>query len=180
MVRCAVVVGVHAVGLALLIVLPARASAQRPVAVRVGGGFTPTASARTFAYETGAHAQLALERERLLGRLGLRVDAFVHGFRRDLAGSGLSPRTTVPGASASLVLPLASASGPVRPYLLAGGGTYRTELGGGDAEWHFGLSGGAGFEVGAGRVRPFAEARLHRVYDGATPRLVPVSVGLRF
>ncbi len=180
MVRRNATVAFRALALALVVLLPVRGSAQRPVSIRLSGGLTPSASGNTFAYETGTHGQLAVERERLLGRLGLRVDAFVHGFRRDAAGSSLSPRTTVPGASASLVLPLASATRLVRPYLTAGGGTYRTDLGGGGAEWHFGLSGGAGLELGAGRLRPFVEAHVHRVYDGATPRLVPVGVGLRF
>ena len=172
---------VQAAVLAGLLTPPALAAAQRPVTIGVAGGLTPTlTSPREFAYATGAHAQLSVERDRVAGRLGLRADAFVHGFRRETAGGALSRRTAVPGASASLVLPMAGAGGRLRPYLLAGGGTYRTELGSGGPEWHFGLSGGGGMELGAGRARPFVEARVHKVYDGATPRLVPVAVGLRF
>lgn len=180
MARRGVVVASQVLALALVVLLPARGDAQRLLSIRLSGGLTPSASGNTFAYETGVHGQLAVEWERLLGRLGLRLDAFVHGLRRDPAGSALSPRTTVPGATASLVLPLARETKMLRPYLTAGGGTYRTELGGSGAEWHFGLSGGAGLELGVGRVHPFVEVRVHRVYDGATPRLVPVSVGLRF
>jgi hypothetical protein len=162
------------------VTLPASAAAQQPVSVGVAAGATPTATGRQLAHGTGAHAQLAVERARVLGRLGVRVDAFVHGFRRATAGGDLSSRAAVPGAAASLVWPLAGVAAPVRPYLLAGAGTYRTRLGVGGPEWHFGLSGGGGVEVGRGPLRPFAETRLHQVYDGGTPRLVPVAVGLRF
>jgi hypothetical protein len=47
------------------------------------------------------------------------------------------------------------------------------------AEWHFGLAGG-GVRVQAGAVGLFVEARVHQIADGSTPRLVPVSVGVRF
>lgn len=160
---------------------PAAAAAQLPVRVGAAGGLTPVAHGNwDRGYGGGAHGVLSIERERALGRLGLRADAFVHGFRRDTFGGALSRRTSVPGVSASVVLPLVSAAARLQPYVIAGGGSYRTEYGGGPPEWHFGLSGGGGLRYSARPVGLFVEARLHQVHDGSTPRMVPVSVGLRF
>lgn len=64
--------------------------------------------------------------------------------------------------------------GPVRA------GAYRTDLGGGSPKWHFGLRGGSNITMGHGRVHPFVQAQPHQVFDGATPRLIPVAFGLRF
>ena len=157
------------------------ASAQSRLELSVAGGLTPVAQGDwDRGYAGGAHAQIAVTLPRALGPLGVRGEAFVHGFRRETFGDLLSRRTTLPGAAASAVLPIGPATAALRPYLLAGGGTYRTEVGGGGPEWHFGLSGGGGVQLGHGRFGAFVEARLHQVYDGSTPRLVPVSLGLRF
>ena len=55
------------VSIAAILAMPVCATAQRPVTVGVAGGFTETTgTARTYAYETGAHAQFSLERARFL------------------------------------------------------------------------------------------------------------------
>ena len=66
-----------------------------------------------------------------------------------------------------------------QPYLLAGAGSYRTELGGGPPELHFGIAAGGGVQLARGRVRPFAEVRVLRVVDGGTPRIIPLAIGVR-
>jgi hypothetical protein len=109
--------------------------------------------------------------------MGVRADAFVHRFRRETFGGTLSRRTTVPGATASLVLPLGVAWA-VRPYVLGGAGAYQTEYGNGRA-WHAGLTAGAGVRFDAGRLDAFVEGRVHRT-ETSTPQLVPLSVGVRF
>lgn len=178
--RQSVLVGVLVVG---ALTAPSMAVAQWPVTIGVAGGLTPTSgrNTRRFAYPSGAHAQISVEHAQVFGRLGIRADVFVNSFTRPawLTGQGLSRRTSVPGASMSLVLPLSASATRVRPYLIAGAGTYRTDLGTG-SESAFGLSGGGGLEVGSGRLRPYFEMRLHRIYDGGTPDLIPLTVGLRF
>ena len=169
---------------AAVLMAPATGLAQRPITFGVSGGVTPTSAVRPsgLTYESGAHAQVSVERVRILGRLGVRLDAFVHGFSRPTFSGFQTGHTSVPGASVSAVLPLAARSARLQPYLLAGSGTYRTEFGGGfsNPEWHHGLSAGGGLELAQGRTRPFIESRVIRVYDGATPRMVPVTIGLRF
>jgi hypothetical protein len=167
---------------AAIALCPLDVAAQRPVSIGIAGGVTTTPNGRgEYGYGTGALGQLSVERTLVPGRLGLRADAFFHSFPRQTLGGVRSPRTSVPGASASLVLPLTRSGARLQPYLLAGGGTYRTELGGGSSpEWHFGLSGGGGLEFRVGTMRPFIESRLHRIFDGSTPRLAPVAIGLRF
>jgi hypothetical protein len=162
------------------LLVPIGAMAQRPVSVGVAVGVAPTINGRgEGSYETGSLAQLSVERARVVGPIGLRVDAYLQGFRRPTFGGARSRETSIPGASATLVLPLTPSRSLLRPYLLAGGGAYRTDLGD-RREWHFGLSGGAGLETRVGRTRPFVEARALRVFDGGTPRLVPIVIGLRF
>jgi hypothetical protein len=65
------------------------------------------------------------------------------------------------------------------PYLLAGVGSYRTKYTD-PSNWHFGISAGGGVRVRTGAVTLFTEARVHHINDGFTPRLAPVSFGIRF
>jgi hypothetical protein len=154
-------------------------SAQSAFRFEVAAGATPIPESGWPNYSTGVHAQLGLEREQLLGRLGLRADALVQGFRRETHNGPLSPRTTVASGSMSLVLPFGSASARLRPYALAGAGSYSTEYGDG-RKWSFGLSGGGGVRFRLGSMSAFVETRIHEITDSSTPLLLPVSFGLRF
>jgi hypothetical protein len=167
-----------AVFLGSIILAPAL-PAQSPFRVEASVGLTPILHRGWPDYGTGLHAQLGLEREQLLGRLGLRADALVQGFRRPTYNGPLSPHTTVASGAISFVLPLGSPTARLQPYLLAGAGSYSTEYGGG-REWHFGLSGGGGLRFRLGSASAFAETRVHEITDGSTPLLAPVSFGLRF
>jgi hypothetical protein len=160
--------------------LPAPSHAQSPLHFGISAGMTATADgAWNRGYTSGANAQFSLEMERVIGRVGLRADGVVYRFRRETFGDVLSARTTIPGASASLVLPFRS-SARIHPYVLAGAGGYRTEYGTPQPEWHLGLSGGGGVRFGFGRAAVFLESRLFQISDGSTPRMVPVSLGFRF
>ncbi len=152
---------------------------QQSVTLGVSAGVAPVIQGRNLPYETGTHVQLSAERPQLIGRLGVRAEIFFARFPRNTLNGALSGTTTLPGASLQLVLPLTRPTALVRPYLLAGGGTYRTDLGGGP-EFHFGINGGGGVQFGRGRFAPFVETRLLRIMDGGTPRAVPVSIGFRF
>ena len=162
-------------------VAPERAMAQRSNAISIAGGLTPIVqSVRSFRYRTGLNAQISMDLARVLGRVGVRADVFVHSLVRDPAGSDLSRRTSIPGAAASFTVPLARVEALFQPYLVAGAGTYRTDRGGGGPEWHFGFGGGAGMQVGRGQVRTFIEGRWLNIADGGTPRAVPIMIGMRF
>ncbi len=156
-------------------------AAQRVNAISIAGGITPIVkSVGSFPYKTGVNAQLSMDLVRVFGRLGVRADIFIHSFERDTRGTSLSRRTLIPGASASLVLPLTQDGARLQPYLLAAAGTFRTDLGQGGPESHFGLGAGGGLEVHHGPVRPFIEVRRLAIFDGGTPRTVPMVLGLRF
>lgn len=167
-------------GIAALTALPTTLPAQLPVRLTLAAGPTPVVEGDLFrGYHGGVHAKVAAEREHVLGPLGVRAEAAVYRFDRPTFGGMVSPRTTIPSGTVGLVLPVARADARIRPYLLASAGTFRTDLGGG-REWHFGLSSGGGLQVRLGPLRTIVEARLHRVYDGGTPRFAPVSLGVRF
>lgn len=161
------------------VTVPAVAQGQGAEAFGIAGGAVPTNTGYDLPYKTGAHLSLFVEMPRAIGRLGLRAEVFAGAFSRDTRNGALSRRTSVPGASLNVVLPLTDAASTVQPYLFAGAGTYRTELGSGNRELHFGIAGGGGVQLGRGRVRPFAEVRVLRVVDGGTPRMIPIALGVR-
>jgi hypothetical protein len=166
--------------LAAATILPSSSSAQSRVRFGISAGMTVTNDGGwDRGYERGRNAQFSMELERVIGRLGLRADAGVYAFRRETFGGPLSSRTTVPGASANLVLPVGPAAAKLQPYLLAGAGGYRTEYGA-PAAWHLGFNGGGGLRLGIGRADVFVEARMSKIADSSTPRFVPISLGFRF
>jgi len=175
---------------------PARAAAQlaastdatraapsgRALTFAAAVGFTPSLPSSGWEDRRGyggLHLQLAAERSGVLGPLALRLDAAAHRLSRDPLGAPLGAHATVLGATAGVALPLARAAWRLQPYALAGVGAYRTEYGNGQ-DWHFGLTAGGGVRTSLGRVQPMVEWRVHDVRDGSTPRLAPVSLGLRF
>ena len=164
---------------ALVGFLPASVSAQRPVHLGLSAGLTPSLEGSVDHGYRGAHLQAAFEFAPASRRIGLRVDGFTHRLTR--TGSPyLSRRTEIVGGTVSALVGLGPLHRSLAPYLLAGSGTYRTEFGEPAPEWHFGIAVGGGVRYQTGPVAVFAEARLHQIMDGSTPRLVPVSFGIRF
>lgn len=164
---------------ALVGLLPASMSAQRPVHLGLSAGLTPSLEGSVDRGYRGSHIQATLEFAPVDRKVGLRVDGFIHNMTR-IRYPDLSGRTNIVGGTASALVGLGPLHRSVMPYLLAGVGTYRTEYGQPPAEWHFGISAGGGARFQTGPVAVFVEARLHQIADGSTPRLVPVSFGLRF
>ena len=160
-------------------VIPTVAQGQGAEVFGIAAGAAPTQTGYDLPYKTGAHLSFFLEVPRTIGRLGVRAEVFIGTFSRDTRNGAVSRRTSVPGASLSVVLPIRDTLATVQPYLLAGAGSYRTELGGGPPELHFGIAAGGGVQLARGRVRPFAEVRVLRVVDGGTPRIIPLAIGVR-
>ena len=154
-------------------------SAQRSVHLGISGGLTPALEGSWPRGYHGSHVQAAFEFTPVDRRMGLRLDGFIHNMTR-IRYPGLLGRTNIVGGTASALLGLGPLHRSLTPYLLAGAGTYRTEYGQLPAEWHFGVSAGGGLRFQTGPVAVFAEARLHQIADGSTPRLVPLSLGIRF
>ena len=154
-------------------------SAQRPLHLGLSAGFTPSLEGSVDRGYRGSHAQAALEFAPADRRMGLRLDGFVHNMTR-IRYPGLLGRTNIIGGTASALVGLGPLHRSLTPYLLAGAGTYRTEYGQLPADWHFGISAGGGVRFQTGPIAVFAEARLHQIADGSTPRLVPLSFGIRF
>ena len=164
---------------ALVGFLPASVSAQRPFHLGLSAGLTPSVEGSVDRGYRGSHLQAALELAPGDRRMGLRLDAFVHDMARTRY-PGLSGRTHIVGGTVSALVLMRPLRRSFTPYILAGAGTYRTEYGAPAPEWHFGISGGGGVRFQTGRVAVFTEVRLHQIYDGSTPRLVPLSFGIRF
>lgn len=163
----------------LVAVRPVAASAQQPVHLALSAGLTPSLEGPVDRGYRGSHVQAALEFAPANRKMGLRLDGFIHDMTR-IGSPYLSRRTNIVGGTASAMVGLGPLHRSLTPYLLAGVGTYRTEYGEPAPEWHFGISAGGGVRFQAGPLGVFAEARLHQIQDGSTPRLFPLSFGIRF
>jgi hypothetical protein len=173
--------GLLAAVVATVAVAPLSAEGQgaRRVEFELSGGGTALTSESAELHTGGAHAQAAL----LFATPIRLIDQFrVDGSYHSLPGKAF-PTLIVPDAglvvlSASAikhVLPFAS----VRPYVLAGVGTYNMDQGGG-RESHFGVNGGVGLRFPMGPVGGFLESRFHHVFTGKPNDFIPVSFGVAF
>lgn len=77
---------------------------------------------------------------------------------------------------------------PVRAYVIAGIGMYRTEAKAvkygqpvEGSSTNFGAAGGLGLTLRLGGMRPFVEGRIHNIFgDGGWASVYPITVGLLF
>jgi hypothetical protein len=169
---------VMAAALAALAALPQDASAQ----VRFGVGGGPVFPLGDFgdAVNTGLHGGLALELGLPIIPVGVRADLMLQRFGGvgDI-GDMTEVFGTINGRFGLLPLPLVSA------YLTAGGGLYSSTWDptpGVDSErvTDFGINAGVGGSVNLLVIRPFVEARFHRVLGDNARSFIPILVGVYF
>jgi hypothetical protein len=94
--------------------------------------------------------------------------------------SPVTGKTKLAGGTADLVWHFPTAVPGLKPYLIAGGGLFSYNPGGGSTTkvtW----GGGVGTSIGFGPIHGFAEARYLTVQlSGASIKFAPVTVGLSF
>ena len=193
--RCRPAVSVVAL-LALSVAAPLGAQVPRPVQLGIGIGLTLlTGEDRDF-FSDGFNAAGNVTVNIPAARIGLRAEVMYQALRGKDRGLGPpgGPDTLVLGdfnvvaGIASLVYHLSPPLSPARPYVLLGGGLFRTEA---DAVYYgtpvsgsstdFGIAVGAGVRFRVGGVRLFAEGRLHSIFgEGESARVYPVTVGVVF
>ena len=162
--------------LALAFALPVSAAGQ--FRLLVGGGVTSPLGDLNDLAGTGFHAMAGLQLTISTWPVSIRGDGSLH---RLGASESEFDTSQVIGGALSVVYTLPGIG--LRPYLLGGIGSYRTETGLIGATETFtdtGYHGGFGVELGSGAVQGFAEIRYaHIPRDGGTYRLIPVTIGLR-
>ena len=186
------------VAVVAIVGLVSRAQAQtpRPFRLAVSGGATLLAGEDRDFFRDGFNLAGSVRVNVPAAQIGLRFEAAYHG----VGGRNKSDQT-VPGGPDTLLLgdfSVLSATvaaaydlvppSPARPYLLVGGGLFRTEAHAvkygqpvrGTAT-DFGVTAGVGVNFHLGTLSAFAEARVHNIFgDGGSARLYPVAVGVVF
>jgi opacity protein-like surface antigen len=138
---------------------------------------------------TGWNAMVVARVKPAMSPVGLQLDGFYNRFGLE----GIDGHSRMIGATANALFAFPSAA-VARPYLLGGVGLYNGKttvdgLGSSDAQTKFGINAGAGFDVGVGGARLFAEGRFHAIMKGMTDvstgdektaYMIPITVGVRF
>ena len=180
--------------------IPGSGPSTRPIQIIFSGGVTvPTGDFQKF-HATGYHGDVSLLVNLVGMPLHIRPEAsLTHFDLKKLISSGGSASPSAEGSSqllgGLLNLEFSLGMGPVRPYLLAGGGitnlkTDVTTTSGSTAaspsETKFSVDGGAGLRFRLGGISGFLEGRVNSVYteQGAINfkdvKLIPVTFGLVF
>jgi hypothetical protein len=164
----------------------APAFAQVPGLIHLGAGIgksLPSGDTKD-ALENGIHGEVLLSVDVPRIPIGLRGIAMYERF--DLKSETESDgRATILSVAVNGVYFLPT--GPIRPYVTAGLGTYRlkSDVEGADTETAFGINGGVGLELGLVLVRGFAEARIENISTedgpgGGATRVIPITIGVLF
>lgn len=155
------------------------AAAQRASLSIGGGGVKPSGDYASFD-NTGWQLMGAVEVGLPHAPIGVRIDG-MYGQTTHQGGSLFSGSTKLSGGTANVVYRVGAPMIPIHPYVLAGVGYYRVDLGAGATESKPAFGGGAGLTVGVGPMKVFGEARYLTVRTSGNPlNFFPVSVGLTF
>ena len=173
--------------------LPAIAGAQdsKPISVGVMGGLAlpmgDLADGVESGYNITGNIYLRPSASRFMFRGDVGYESFGGKGSNSVAGFDLN----VLSVTGNIILPLASttAEGSIRPYVIGGGGLYRSKADGTgaasgistDASNDFGIAVGGGLEFRLAGFSTFAEARFVNVFgDGDSSRCIPITFGIRF
>lgn len=168
----------------------AGAQDSKPVSFGVMGGLSmPMGNLGDF-YDSGYNITGNVYFTPSASRFMIRGDVGYDSFGgQSIAGVG-SADLSVLSASGNVIFPLRSnmAEGSIRPYLIAGGGAYRSSfkgdiLGASDSESNtdLGIAVGGGLEFKLAGFSTFAEARFTNLFnDGDSARWIPITFGIRF
>jgi len=173
----------NALGCLVATVLLAQAAAGQSASsttVTVSGGWTSLTEQSSQLRDAGAHVQLGVSRQmQSLVSSRLRFDIGYHSIP-----PVADPRRGAPSSSVWIVTgSLVKNIGLMRrsqPYLVAGAGAISIDEGDGRVT-HLDVAGGVGLVLPQiSRIRPFVEARYHRVMQGRSRDFIPLSLGFTF
>ena len=144
----------------------------------LGGGLTMPLSDYSQIDNTGWH---------LFGKVDFGVPMSPVTFRVDgmyaqttAQSTTLGTTTKLAGGTADIVYHVPLGVPGLKPYLIAGGGLYNVNPGGG-SETKFTWGGGLGTAIGLGPLHAFVEARYLSVQLDPTPlKFAPVTAGISF
>lgn len=172
------------------------AQTKRPFALGLGAGLTMlTGEDRDF-FKDGLNFQASVGVPFSRAGIDLRFDLGLHSVPGKDRFTAPPPSDSLQlgdfkiiGLTASAQYYLSPApAAPVRAYVIAGVGMYRTEakavkygqaIEGSSTD--FGAAGGLGLTLRLGGLRAFAEGRIHNIFgEGGSASVYPITVGLLF
>jgi len=177
-----------AVGTFALVPVIVGAQDSKPISVGVMGGISLPMGDLADGVESGYN---------ITGNIYFRPGSSRLTFRGDVGYESFSAKANLPfdlnvlSVTGNVIFPLSSAvaEGGIRPYLIGGGGLYRSSfdgtgaISGTDSESSndLGIAVGGGVEFKLAGFSTFAEARFVNVFgDGDSSRWIPVTFGIRF
>ena len=168
--------------LAALAFVTSSMSAQRPIAIGLGGGASQPLGDFADAATTGWHALAVISLESIMLPQSIRADIGYNVFPLDDA-AGLDGNRTIGSATLNLGYRLPMTDSPFSPYILTGFGWYQLGCSGDlDCEKSIvaGWNAGLGTKFIALGLNGFIESRFHYVYGGpGSATFVPVTIGIR-
>ncbi len=176
----------------------AQAQGVSPISFGVAGGVAvPTGNFGDLA-KTGYHGEVLMGIHLPAMPLSFRIEGLYHKYDGKDQPFVSDASARIIGGTANLVWDI-PAAGPVRFYMIGGGGVYNIkaeatqelvtslQLGVSAGEQveekttKFGVNGGLGIRFALPGVQPFVEARYHSVFaEGEHMNVIPVSVGVTF
>jgi opacity protein-like surface antigen len=173
--------------------VPAIVGAQdsKPISVGVMGGLSLPMGDLADGVESGYNITGNIYFRPGSSKLTFRGDVGYESFSAKGSNSIAGFDLNVLSVTGNVLFPLGSAvaEGGIRPYLIGGGGLYRSTAEGTgaasgfdtDATNDLGIAVGGGVEFKLAGFSTFAEARFVNVFgDGDSARWVPVTFGIRF
>jgi opacity protein-like surface antigen len=153
-----------------LLLAVASAASGSPVQIGFGGGVSVPVSDAGDAFKSGWHGSAVVRLNFPMMPFGVQGSFNYHRFSLDEQNVGFAGDGRILSglADARFGLPI---PGPVKPYLLAGIGTYNIKADPDQAgatatesQTQFGINGGAGVTLSLGPVHAFVEGKIENVY----------------
>jgi hypothetical protein len=180
------------VGLAGLLALPVAAQAQTTKSVSFGasGGLSlpmgDLGDGAEAGFTVAGHVFL---KPASMKKLSLRADVSYDSWgAKGAIGQVADGSLSSLGFVGNVIFPVGDEGAAMRPYLLAGGGMYRTKasysvlgFSGSASSTDAGIQAGGGFEFKLSGFSTFLEAKFVNVFgDGSSSTYIPISFGVRF
>ena len=181
---------IRILGLATLLMAPAALQAQntRTVSVGVSGGLSLPMGDLGDGADAGYNVTGHIYFKPSTMKFALRGDVSYDSWKSKASSSLVDASRNSMGFTGNGVLYMGESTAAMRPYLLAGGGMYRTKftssigsVSNTSTSTDPGIQGGVGVSFNLSGFSTFLEARYVNVFrDGSSMNFVPIAFGVRF
>lgn len=181
---------IRILGLSMLFLAPVALSAQntRTVSVGVSGGLSLPMGDLGDAADAGYNVTGHIYFKPSTMKLALRGDVSYDSWKAKSSTSIVDASTSTMGFTGNGIIYMGESTAAMRPYLLAGGGMFRTKskasvgsVSSSSTSTDPAIQGGVGVSFNLSGFSTFLEARYVNVFgDGSSMNFVPITFGVRF